>query len=195
MSSGQTSSAIRDRILDVTIDLIERVGLEQFSMRRLSQELGNAPMAVYRHFDSRQALLEDAADRLLARARIPEPSEGPWQDRMMTLAISVWESVTAHPWVHLVLEPAHMREPQVRQTRAIHDMLREAGLSGPDLRSAAALFWSAMTGYVKAPYTVEHDDAADRLRRQYFEFGMRRIVDSLDLYARTLPDRSPRPRS
>jgi AcrR family transcriptional regulator len=172
----------RDEILEATVELIERDGLENFSMRALAKEIGNAPMAVYRHFSCRQELLEQAADRLLAGAHIPGPDEGPWDVRMRKMALSIWKSVTAHPWVHLVLDTSSMREPQIRQTRALHGMLREAGLAGSDLPNAAALFWSAMTGYIKAPYTTGRDRPAARRRQREFEFGMDRIIESFAAY-------------
>lgn len=61
----------RDGVVDVALDLLDRVGLPDLSMRRLATELGVQPSALYWHFDSKQELLAAVADRILLRLDTP----------------------------------------------------------------------------------------------------------------------------
>lgn len=60
----------RDGVVDVALDLLDRVGLPDLSMRRLATELGVQPSALYWHFENKQQLLAAVADRILLRVDI-----------------------------------------------------------------------------------------------------------------------------
>ena len=66
----------RDGVVDVALDLLDRVGLPDLSMRRLATELGVQPSALYWHFESKQELLAAVADRILARIDLAPPATG-----------------------------------------------------------------------------------------------------------------------
>lgn len=50
------------RILDVALSLVSEEGVEAVTMRRVAAEAGVTPMATYRHFANREALLKAVAD-------------------------------------------------------------------------------------------------------------------------------------
>jgi AcrR family transcriptional regulator len=56
----------REHVVTAGLDLLDEVGLDQLSMRRLATALGVQNGATYWHFRSKQALLETMADALLA---------------------------------------------------------------------------------------------------------------------------------
>lgn len=78
-----------ERVVDVAHELISRHGLGWFSMRKLATALGVNPMTVYLRFDSKDDLLAAVAARGVADLRLPEPPEGTWSDRALTLATSL----------------------------------------------------------------------------------------------------------
>lgn len=51
------SSALGRRILDHSIQLIDRVGFEEFTFRKLGQELSSAESTMYRYFENKHMLL------------------------------------------------------------------------------------------------------------------------------------------
>ncbi|MFE6733455.1 TetR family transcriptional regulator [Microbacterium sp. NPDC057650] len=63
----------RDSVTTLALDLLDRVGLPDLSMRRLASELEVQPSALYWHFASKQELLAAVADRILSRIPRPEP--------------------------------------------------------------------------------------------------------------------------
>ena len=50
----------RDRVLQAAVELADRGGLDELSMRKLGQELGVEGMALYRHVRDKETILADA---------------------------------------------------------------------------------------------------------------------------------------
>ena len=87
----------RERIVAVASDLIERDGLGAFTMRSLGRELGVSAMAVYSHFDSRDAILVAVLQRLMASMDTdPVPGEA-WDDTLRRTMTSIYRLEMAHP--------------------------------------------------------------------------------------------------
>lgn len=59
----------RHDIIERAVDVLDEVGLESLSMRRLGTELGVQPSALYHHVANKQTLLGLMADEILARGR------------------------------------------------------------------------------------------------------------------------------
>src|SRR6478752_8566029 len=56
----------RDRVLAAAVVLADQVGIEALSMRRLAQELGVVPMALYKHVANKEELLDGMVDALVS---------------------------------------------------------------------------------------------------------------------------------
>src|SRR4029450_111820 len=52
----------RERIVGAAVALADREGVESLSMRRLAQELGVVPMALYKHVASKDEMLDGMVD-------------------------------------------------------------------------------------------------------------------------------------
>jgi len=57
--------------------IADRDGLDKVSMRTVAEDVGVTPMALYRHFDSKLALLDGMVERLVTSLR-PEDVTGDW---------------------------------------------------------------------------------------------------------------------
>lgn len=62
----------RSDVLAAALQLLQHQGLAELSMRRLAAELGVQPSALYWHVPSKQALLAELADRIVARADLDQ---------------------------------------------------------------------------------------------------------------------------
>jgi len=72
----------RAKILDAALNLLNEVGLDQFSTRRLAEKLGVQQPALYWHFRSKSTLLDAVNHEILVRFhehRVPRPRER-WDD-------------------------------------------------------------------------------------------------------------------
>ncbi|GAA1175412.1 TetR/AcrR family transcriptional regulator C-terminal domain-containing protein [Pseudonocardia alaniniphila] len=70
----------RDHVVAVALDLLDEVGLEHLTMRRLADALDVRNGATYWHFRSKQALLEAMADALLTGLPADLPAGQPWDE-------------------------------------------------------------------------------------------------------------------
>ena len=61
----------RDKIVAAAHKLLQRVGIERFTMRALASELNISPMATYRHLANRDEVLLQVADAVLSKVVLP----------------------------------------------------------------------------------------------------------------------------
>jgi AcrR family transcriptional regulator len=93
----------RERVLRAAVDLADQSGLESLSMRRLGQELGVDPMALYRHIRSKEDLLDGIVDLLVGEVERPPPG-GDWSASLRGQAMAARRVMLKHPWARRVVE-------------------------------------------------------------------------------------------
>lgn len=126
--SRLTTQAITAAALQVG----DRDGVKAMSMRRIAAELGCDPMALYRHFPDRAALLDAVADRALADVVLP-PADQEWDVRLRGIFTAIRAVALAHPGIagHIAARPP-LGEHAQPVFRAIAGALTDAGLSPVD---------------------------------------------------------------
>src|SRR6201995_6013644 len=83
-----TEAVSAQTILDTAAGLIERQGVEAFTLRGLAEELGVAATSIYWHVGGRDKLFDSLIDRLLSEmAHLPINGENP-VERIASLARS-----------------------------------------------------------------------------------------------------------
>jgi AcrR family transcriptional regulator len=92
----------RERILQAGLRLIDQLGLESFTMRKLAQDLGVDPMSLYRHFENKDALLDGVADVLWGEVELPGSEIG-WEALLRSMATSLRALAHAHPHAYRLL--------------------------------------------------------------------------------------------
>ena len=70
----------RDRVLRAAVALADEVGFESLSMRRLAEELGVVPMALYKHVANKEELLDGMVANLIGEIDPPVP-DADWEGR------------------------------------------------------------------------------------------------------------------
>lgn len=86
----------RAEISRAALALVDRVGVEHFTMRALATELGLTTMAVYHHFDNKAEVLQAAADQVwLEAASMITPHDDPIED-IVAGFIAVRRAFQAH---------------------------------------------------------------------------------------------------
>ncbi len=94
---GPRQALSLDRIIAAAIEIADRDGLAALSMARLAQELGSAPMSLYRHVANKDELLMFMQD--VAPGPPPELSPGDWRAGMTAWARALRGVYYAHPWI------------------------------------------------------------------------------------------------
>jgi AcrR family transcriptional regulator len=116
----------RERIQHAALVLVERDGLDDFSMRRLGKKLGVEAMSIYHHYPSKAHLFDALVDRLLSQIEAPDATQ-PWKERARSLS--------------LAYRAVLLRHPRFAQFMLLHRMNSRSGLAW--LESVARIFADA----------------------------------------------------
>lgn len=87
-----------ERILEAGLELAARPGVTSISVRELGAELGVDPTAVYRHFRSKEELMQALLDQLHLRANAAlTATPNDWDERLRQLSIAILTEFVTHP--------------------------------------------------------------------------------------------------
>jgi AcrR family transcriptional regulator len=85
---------------EVILDAAEAIagdGFDALTMRAVATRLGAAPMALYNHFPTKEALVDALLDRVLNRFE-PDPPCADWHEDLRSFARAHRRLLVAHPW-------------------------------------------------------------------------------------------------
>jgi len=92
------------RVLSAALDRVREDGID-FSMRALASDLDVWPMAIYRHYKNREALVEAIVDAVLAEALSEEAVTAfntpavPWRVRFEAFCLHMYDTYIQYPGV------------------------------------------------------------------------------------------------
>jgi AcrR family transcriptional regulator len=102
----------RDRVLRAAVALADEVGLESLSMRRLAEELGVVPMALYKHVANKEELLDGMVANLIGEIDPPVP-DADWKSTVRLRVLSARRALQRHPWARQAIESRTSKTPAV----------------------------------------------------------------------------------
>jgi AcrR family transcriptional regulator len=86
----------RELVVSAALRIVDRDGLDAFTMRALGRELGVDPMAAYHHLPNKAAVLDAIAEAVVSE--VPDPSpELPCHERLAELARGYRAALRRHP--------------------------------------------------------------------------------------------------
>lgn len=130
-------SICREDIVDAAVRIVEAGGYQEMSIRSLAAELGVAPMSLYRHIRDKDDLLDEVADRLLARVWRPAAGEDDWQTWLIEAAANLRRFLVTRPAaLHVYLRHPVVSAAAVERMDAVMGVLRRTGLDEAAARSA-----------------------------------------------------------
>jgi AcrR family transcriptional regulator len=154
---GRRPQIDRAAVVDAAMMLADENGLEAVTMHAVAQRLGVTPMALYRHVDGKQALLDGMVERLLTSYPLP-PADAPWAGRLTAMAEGIRSTAKQHPAVFPLVLTRPAATPGARTVRDdVQAALREAGLAADDAARAERLISTAVLGFAAS-------EAAGRFR-------------------------------
>src|ERR1051325_9166726 len=94
-----------DRILATALQIVDEEGADALSMRTLAQRLGSGTATLYRHFDSRAALISQVVDRMFGEVELDaaELVATGWRQACWTVAHTMFDVLGRHKNVAPVL--------------------------------------------------------------------------------------------
>jgi AcrR family transcriptional regulator len=182
MATAQAEDEPRPRLSKAAVvrralALADAGGVDALTIRRLAQELGVTPMALYWHFRSKDDLLDGLADQLWSEIGTDIDPATSWLDQLRGLMESLVAVLRAHPSASQLLMAGKKDGPAyLAVTEVTLDVLRRAGFSPQDAAAIARSgLWTSLTLAMSEPGyqpATSREEQAERLRRNRIQLAM-----------------------
>src|SRR5574341_73630 len=97
MIAKTDGSLTRQRVLEAALQLIDRDGLEGFSMRKLGAMLGVEAMSLYNHVENKGALFDGVIEVLVLQTAYSEMPDATPRDELWAYVHALRDVLRAHP--------------------------------------------------------------------------------------------------
>jgi AcrR family transcriptional regulator len=147
----------KERVLGAAVALADEGGVDALSMRRLAQELGVVPMALYKHVANKDEMLGGMIDVVVGE--IDPPLSGTdWKTAVRQRVLSARSALLRHPWASQVIESRTDPTPAVlKYMDSMVGMFRAGGFSVDLTHHAMHAMGSRLLGFSQELF----DDTAD----------------------------------
>ena len=163
----------RDDVLLAALDLLDEVGLDALTTRRLAAKLGVRASSLYRHFPSKRALLDAMAGHLLEGvAEGGQHADEPWEEAVRVVATRMRVAMLSRRDGARLLATFHV-PPEVGE-RLVDDLVSRLTSAGA-AQQEAAIAVDTVLGYVHG-FAIEeqaHGRVGPNMR---FPFGVELIL-------------------
>lgn len=192
-----SAPATADRILRAARALFERGGAQAVSMRRIAQAVGLTPMAIYRHFPNREALLQRISDdsfQEISRHWSARNEGGDVIARLLAIQQIYLDYALAHP--HLFDHAFSMPREQARRfpedfrarrsptLNVVADVVIEAQQAGRlrpgDAWDIAMTLWAHTHGLIVL-YRAGRFSYDEREFRRFYQASLARLLKGIEV--------------
>ncbi len=150
-----------EAIIEASLRIAARGSADAFTVRRLGEELGTDPTAIYRHFRDKDELLLSVADRTLGEVLDSIPEGLDWKGRLRALAAGSLSVALRYPVVASTMASRTTRRAnEFRVVELILGAVTEAGLEGVDAAVHYRMVGDSLLAYVgqRAAYLLFDPD-------------------------------------
>ena len=136
-------------IVELALSLADSEGLGAVTIRRLAEDLGVTPMALYWHFRNKDALLDAMMNRVYSQVDPAVDEAATWQEQFRALMDSLAGVLRAHPAAApLFATRTNASEGSLRLTEVALDVLRRGGFSPTEATQVSRHALSTVTNLV-----------------------------------------------
>jgi len=147
----------KQRVLGAAVALADEGDVDALSMRKLAQELGVVPMALYKHVSNKDELLDGMVDVVVGEID-PPASAADWKTAIRQRVLSARSALLRHPWASRVIESRTNPTPVVLEYMdSMIGIFRAGGFSIDLTHHAMHAMGSRLLGFSQELF----DDTAD----------------------------------
>jgi TetR/AcrR family transcriptional regulator, tetracycline repressor protein len=148
-------------VVERAVALAEAEGLEAVTIRRLANDLGVTPMALYWHYSSKDELLDGMAASVFEAIDLSLDTTASWQEQLRALLGSILDALRAHPSTAALLSTRTVSTEQgLRATEVMLEVLRRAGFSPAEATQIARHALSTVVNLVaREPGVVAREES------------------------------------
>jgi AcrR family transcriptional regulator len=190
-----TTSTTAAVIAATALRVLEHEGADAVSMRRIAQEVGITPMAIYHYFPNRESLLHSITEAEFGNLRgliVRRMQRGHGEDRLIGMLEAyvdyalerprLFDYVFSRPRSDARVFPQDFRagkSPTLTPiAEAVRSAMEEGWLQQDDEWELALELWAVVHGYV-ALYRAERFSLSERAFRQLCRRALRRLLNGI----------------
>jgi AcrR family transcriptional regulator len=171
------------------VALADQEGVESLSMRRLAQELGVVPMALYKHVSNKDELLDGMLD-IVVQEIDPPRSDADWKTAVRERVLSARRALLRHPWASRVMESRTEATPTVMAYfDSMIGIFRAGGFSMDLTHHALHAMGSRLLGFSQELFN-DSGDADQELEVEQYEAMATMYPSIYELYLTVVHDDS-----
>lgn len=149
----------RAAVVEGALEVLDEVGLEGLTTRRLAQRLGVRSASLYWHVRDMAQLLDLVAERIAAEIDVPDRAL-PWRDRLGALATNFRRVLMAHRDAALIMAQRRPRGPAwLSVADAALGALIDSGRTGEEAGALIGVLVGYVTGFVLDTQRSPHPGA------------------------------------
>jgi len=151
--TAERSRLSQAAVIERALALGDAEGLEALTIRRLAQELGVTPMALYWHFRGKEELLAGLAERIWSEIDTDVDLAAGWADQLRGLLKSLVGVLRAHPCASQLLVAGEKEsESALKATEVTLAVLRSGGFDQPQASEVArSTLWTGLMLVMSEP--------------------------------------------
>lgn len=137
----------RREILDAALAVAQANGIAGMSMRAVAQQVGVTVMALYRHVESKEALLDGLVGRVLSEVALPDADQQ-WEQRLQAVGAQILALARRYPSVvPLLLTRVYVAPEAVAVVTAMYGILGDAAVPQSQIPRVERLLSTFLLGY------------------------------------------------
>ena len=177
---GRPRVLSRERIRDAALMIIDRGGLGELSMRRLAAELGVQAASLYKHYPTKDDVLDDVASQIISAVDISAfDADEDWPDALAKWARSYRAALVSHPnLVPFLASGPGQREEGLRIADGVHGGLMRAGWPPRESTLIGEATRSLVLGSTFGSFSRSLVDDAEAYRGKYPHMGQAHLLRS-----------------
>lgn len=173
----------REAVVDAAMRVLEQVGVDALSMRRVADELGTGPASLYGHVRNKEELLQLILERFtIENQPLPVPDPSNWQAQLKEFARQTRARMgSSRDIARISFGRIPSGESTARISEWLFELLQPAGIPV----RAIALFADLMALYVGA---ITYEESLPVASPTGEDLSVEEIVEMFKGYFRSLPE-------
>ena len=165
-------------VVDAALALLDEVGLDGLTVRRLAAELGVQSPALYWHFRNKQELVDGMATAILLATGMGPPSDGEsWQDWLVRRGHSYRDQLLAHrDGARVIVAARNLGAAVLNEYEGELASMITFGFTRLQAHRTIAVVSNFTTGSALEEQAARPDDRGHERATSIFEHGIRVIV-------------------
>ncbi|GAA1948602.1 TetR/AcrR family transcriptional regulator [Amycolatopsis minnesotensis] len=155
-------------VLSEAVALADREGLAAVTIRRLAQDLGVTPMALYWHFRNKSLLMAALGGRIIGEVDLDVDDGAHWSAQFHTVLRALVTTLRRHPWAGPLITSSACESPgYLTALEKVLAILRGAGFSTEEATAVSRHALSTAMSLVAGQPGRTSPDGTEEVRRYY----------------------------